>query len=340
MRRAPGSLAPLTLGALGLLSTRCGPAAPEPFTVDPTCYAAGTPITIAAPPDGTPLELFYGPQGGQHIYPAVRIRGVDPRATRVRIELVRSLDELVIADQVFARFEPGEDRCDIAIPRTELFVLTPSADGARADLRITVFGGGATAMHISRDHCIASQLHDCGPFAPIALVAGERIVRPGDRIFAPEGTIELSADTADRVVLWGRIGGQRLTGEPGEPLRVSLPDRTMLNVELIASYADGSRRAVAGAFVGPLFVGCSPFEPGTCPAEQACRVLEKGSLCRAAGGLPPGSPCTEPDACAAGAECHRNVCRAYCDPVEPACPDAESCVEIAPGIGLCEPLPP
>ncbi|MDQ3037680.1 MAG: hypothetical protein M3Y87_35130 [Myxococcota bacterium] len=326
--------------ALTLSIAACGPDAPEDFTVPERCYAEGSAIEIVGLEEAEVLHLHYGAQGGQHVYTPLTLRGVDPRSTSVRVSLARELDGRIIADQVFNRFAPGSEPCDVRVPRTELFVAGERADGLTALGRVQVFDAMRSETREVSGLCVSSD-DTCGPHPLLQLEAGGAFVGPGDRVFLEDdGMLHLGVDPLAHGsgALWGRIGDVEVDAVPGDAIAIPATDGGAIEVRLVLSETSFREGGVLASFDGALTIGCSPLDASACASGETCDLGLAGepSRCRAIGALADGDACDVPEDCAAGSTCAASGCRAWCDPAAPSCAPGETCIETLE-LGLCEP---
>lgn len=331
----------IALSTAALLAA-CGPENGSGLEVPGSCYGEGTSIEIEGVEAGDVLQLYYGLQGGQHVYAPVVLRGVDPRTTSVRVELTRELDGQVVADQVFTRFVAGTGECEVALPMTELFVSTPRADGLAASMRVVVFDAARTEMRSVGGVCLSSE-GACGDAPQLALRANGVDVSPGDRVFLDDAhQLRFSVDPASHEggALWGRIGAARVDSSLGSELVIDAEDGGTIEVQLLlSSWGGPGGGGLIAAWSGELAIGCDVLGDGTeCQDSETCDrgLAGEPSRCRAAGGAAPGEACTTADDCAAGATCVSETCRAWCDPAAPECGAGEACIETL-DVGLCQP---
>jgi hypothetical protein len=108
--------------------------------------------------DGDTLLLARGCQGSQHVWIALRARGLDPRGVFIRLALVRTADDVQVSPEFYVRlsFEPAGDALElrgltlqVEVPSEaigqELVLRGELVDraghGARAERRVQVAWG-------------------------------------------------------------------------------------------------------------------------------------------------------------------------------------------------------
>jgi len=233
-----------------LVLASCGAPDPGGFTVPERCYAEGA-IEITGLEDGEPRQLIYGPQGGQHVFPGIVLRGVDPRAATVQIAMTRELDGVTVAQQVFTRFEPGIGECDVAIPETELFVLSRYTDGMPVTARITAYHGMTSEIVEARGVCVSST-GGCGPHGALVVRAGGVAIEDGAVVSALGG--ELALEVEGTGIVWGRAGERTLELRASTPITLAVTPGQIVPIALALSPELPIEHGVLGVFEGTITI--------------------------------------------------------------------------------------
>lgn len=236
---------------LGCVLLGCGPPAPGELTVPEHCYAAGTATEITGLDDGDLRHLHYGLQGGQHVYPGIVLRGVDPRALTVQVALTRELDGTTVATQVFTHFVPGLGECDVALPETELFVQSRFADGATASARITAYQGMTSEVREVSGVCLSST-DACGPYDALIVRAGTDAIADGSMVAATSGELVLSVEGSG--IVWGRVGSRAVEQRASTPITLAVSAGESVPIALALSPELPPAHGVLGAFEGTITI--------------------------------------------------------------------------------------
>lgn len=115
---------PLLRGALAVLAAGCGPGGGADAGVRPPDaevlwdgeLALGEGQDALRPiADGDTLLLARGCQGSQHVWIALRARGLDPRGVFIRLALLRASDGVQVSLEFYVRlsFEPTGDALEL-----------------------------------------------------------------------------------------------------------------------------------------------------------------------------------------------------------------------------------
>lgn len=232
-----------------LVLTGCAGPGPGGFSVPEACYV-GAAIEITGLEDGEARQLIYGPQGGQHVFPGIVLRGVDPRALMVRIELTRELDGATVAQQGFTRFEPGAGECEVAIPATELFVDSRYTDGMRVAARVTAFEGDASEVVEAQGVCVSST-GGCGPHPALVVRVHGAAIADGDEIVAGD---ELVLEIDGSGIVWGRAGERTIEQRASTPIALAVEPGQSVPIALALSPELPTEHGVLGVFEGTVTV--------------------------------------------------------------------------------------
>lgn len=227
----------------------CGAPDPGDFTVPEGCYSDGA-IEITGLEDGELRQLIYGPQGGQHVFAGIVLRGVDPRALSVEIELARELDGATVAQQTFTRFEPGPGECDVAIPRTELFVSSRYTDGMTTTARVTASDAAASETLEARGVCVSST-GGCGPHPALVVRVGGVALEDGAEVPA-DGELVLEIEGSG--IVWGRAGERTIEQRASTPITLTVTPGASVPIALALSPELPIEHDVLGVFEGTITI--------------------------------------------------------------------------------------
>jgi hypothetical protein len=221
----------------------CDGGGPTGFTVPADCHGEGVAIEITGLAEGGRRQLEYGPQGGQHVYPRLVLRGVDPQTASVRIQVTRELDGELAADQVFNRFRAGEGRCDVVVPDSPLFVQSPLTDGLPTSWRVTVFDPPQSETLEVTGVCVSST-GPCGPYPALIVLDGTHVLGEDARPVPVSDELRLTLGPGPIGTVWGHVGETLIEQPSTDPILVPARTGDVLDVALVHSRTGPSGNGV------------------------------------------------------------------------------------------------